>query len=244
MSPIQIGLKVERPRQTIETFLKRWKTTKTIINKYGGNKPKALDVRTTNHLARMALTNRHSTAKELKIDLGIKASEQTVRNYLKKRGIRARRPKKKPALTKKHKLKRLKFAKDHENWNIEHWRRVLWSDEKKLNLHAPDGNARVWRRKGEELRDECVEPKWKFGGGSVMIWGAIAGNGLRIIEEIKGTLNAIKYQKKFEENLLESFNEYGDSLDFFQEDNDPKHGGPNGAKSTRIWFENHPELAR
>ena len=58
------------------------------------HKPKALDVRTTNHLARMALTNRHSTAKELKIDLGIKASEQIVRNYLKKRGIRARRPKK------------------------------------------------------------------------------------------------------------------------------------------------------
>jgi hypothetical protein len=36
-----------------------------------------------------------------------------------------------------------------------------------------------------------------------------------------------------DENVSEAFREYGDSIDTFQEDNDPKHGGPRGSKLTR-----------
>ena len=66
-----------------------------------------------------------------------------------------------------------------------------------------------------------------------MLWGGIAGNGLRILEEIKGTLTSQLYVHILEENVREAFNEYAESLDYFQEDNDPKHGGNRGAKPTR-----------
>ena len=46
---------------------------------------------------------------------------------------------KKPLLTPVHRMKRLKFAKDHINWTVEQWRQVMWSDETKINLIGLDG---------------------------------------------------------------------------------------------------------
>jgi hypothetical protein len=41
--------------------------------------------------------------------------------------------KKVPMLEKTHRLKRLEFAHYHENWTVEDFKRVLWSDETKIN---------------------------------------------------------------------------------------------------------------
>ena len=74
--------------------------------------------------------------------------------------------------------------------------------------------------------------------------GAIAGNGLQIIEEIENTLTAKKYVGILEENVREAFNQYGSTLNYFMEDNDPKHGGPRGALLTREWFGDIADIIR
>ena len=81
---------------------------------------------------------------------------------------------------------------------------------------------------------------WKFNYNL----GAIAGNGLIILLQIEGTLNALKYTHILDKFLREAFTEYNQDLDYFQEVNDPKHGGPNGAKTTKDWFENNPDIIR
>ena len=124
------------------------------------------------------------------------------------------------------------------------WRRVLWSDEKKLNLHHPDGNEKVWRRAGEALLPECIYETHKFVGNSVMIWGALAGNGLRILHKIDGILTGDQYVHILDDLVRNAFNEFGNSLDYYQEDNDPKHGGLRGAKVTRAWFADNPDIIR
>ena len=224
-----ISKNVERPRQTIEKFLKRYDIRNTLYNNYRANKPRAFDERTERLLCRTALKNRRATARQLKDMLQLTCSTECIRQTLKKNGICARRLLKKPALNKKQKQLRLRWAHDRKNWTIQQWRRILWSDEKKLNLYHSDGKQTVWRRNGEELLEECVQETRKFGGGSVMIWGAIAGNGLRILEPIEGTLTSNQYCLRIlENNVSPAFNEYGAQLDFFQEDNDPKHGGQEG----------------
>lgn len=77
-----------------------------------------------------------------------------------------------------------------------------------------------------------------------MIWGAIAGNGLRIIHQVVGILTADQYVRILDSHVRDAFNQYNNSLDYYQEDNDPKHAGPHGAKISREWFHNNPDIIR
>jgi len=60
-------------------------------------------------------------------------SAQTVRRTLKEVGLHSATKKKVPMLKASHHQCRLKFARDHENWTVEDWKRVLWSNETKIN---------------------------------------------------------------------------------------------------------------
>jgi hypothetical protein len=41
--------------------------------------------------------------------------------------------KKRPILTKKYYRERLDFTIAHQDWTIEDWKKVFWSDETKIN---------------------------------------------------------------------------------------------------------------
>ena len=58
---------------------------------------------------------------------------QTVRNVLKKSGFYSATKKKVPMLKNTHRQKRLEFAHYHENWTVEDFKRVLWSDKTKIS---------------------------------------------------------------------------------------------------------------
>ena len=68
-------------------------------------------------------------------------SPQTVRNLLKENNFHSVVKKKCPLLKKQHQQDCLKFAKYHENWTVEDWKRVLWSDETKINRIGSDGRT-------------------------------------------------------------------------------------------------------
>ena len=76
---------------------------------------------------------------------------------------------KRPLLSAKHRKARLDYAIAHKDWTVEDWKRVVWSDETKINRLGSDGCKWVWKRPGEGLSDRLVEGTVKFGGGSVMI---------------------------------------------------------------------------
>ncbi|KAG0757338.1 hypothetical protein G6F22_019997 [Rhizopus arrhizus] len=56
--------------------------------------------------------------------------------------------KKKPLLKKTHMEARLKWAKAHKDWTEDDWRRVVFSDEIKINVWDSDGCKYFWRRPG------------------------------------------------------------------------------------------------
>ena len=60
---------------------------------------------------------------------GVVIDASTVRRRLLEVGRKARRPVKKQLLTAAMKKKRLAWAKEHKNWGIESWRKVIFSDE-------------------------------------------------------------------------------------------------------------------
>ena len=58
--------------------------------------------------------------------------------------------------------------------NVPGLRRVWFSDESRFMLQKRDGRTRVYRRRNERFARNCVLEVDNFGGGSVMMWGAIS----------------------------------------------------------------------
>jgi transposase len=71
---------------------------------------------------------------------------QTVRNVLKEAGFRSATKKKVPMLKGSHCERHLQFAQYHRNWTVEDWKRVLWTDETKINRIGSDGKVYVWKQ--------------------------------------------------------------------------------------------------
>jgi hypothetical protein len=164
-------------------------------------------------------------------------STQTIRNTLKAANLKAVTKKKKPLLSVAHRKRRLAFALKHQHWTVEDWKQVIWSDETKINRMGSDGQEYVWKKAGEPLGEREVKGTLKFGGGSMMVWGCMGWNGVGVLCEVEGRMNAEQYISILEECLLRSMQEsVVDEEDIiFQQDNDPKHT----SKLATKWFEDH-----
>ena len=163
---------------------------------------------------------------------------QTVRNVLKKDNFQSITKQKCPLLKKTHRLQCLKFAQYHQNWTVEDWKRVLWSDETKINRIGSDGKVYTWKRKGEPLSDRTTTPTVKHGGGNnLMVWGCMGWNGVGKLVEVQGIMDAVQYCEILEDGLVESFEklEMDEEERIFQQDNDPKHT----SKKATAWFEDN-----
>ena len=62
-----------------------------------------------------------------------------------------------------HRQAQLEFAERHAEWTLEDWKRVIWSDETKINHLGSDGRKYVWKDRDEGLSDRLVEGTVKFG---------------------------------------------------------------------------------
>jgi hypothetical protein len=131
-------------------------------------------------------------------------SAQTVRNNLKATGMKAVVKKKQPILTKRHRKDRLDFALSHKDWTLEDWKKVVWSDETKINRMGSDGRKWVWKKAGEALSDRLVEGTKKFGGGSVMVWGCMMWDGIGYACKIDGRMDGDLYVKILDEEVQDS----------------------------------------
>jgi transposase len=156
---------------------------------------------------------------------GIKVSRQTLARELHNAGMRATVKKKKPAISAKNRKERLAFAKSHKDWTVEDWKRVVFSDETKINRFGSDGKKWSWRRDIEPLQPRSVKATVKGGGGSLMIWGCVTSQGVGYIAEIEGIMDQNLYLEILEGELADTIEYYEIEAEkmIFMQDNDPKH---------------------
>lgn len=149
-------------------------------------------------LSLQALRRRHVTARQLQNDLSrarnTQVSTQTVRNILRRDGITARVAVSAPHLTREHRVARLRFAREHVNWDIDDWANVLFTDESRFCFYTSDRRIPVYRRDGERYSQCNIRPSRNFGGGSVMLWGGISLRGrTELVVVNQGTMTADRY---------------------------------------------------
>lgn len=162
---------------TIGRMVRRFNETGSYSRRPGQGRKRCTNERDERFLRVYALRNRRVTSFLLKNELhnvrNVVISARTIRRRLKETGLNSRRPAKAPLLSKENRVARMRFAREHRNWTVNDWKRVLFTDETRVSLSSPDGRERVWRRPGERFAQCCISPRIPFGGGSVMFWGGI-----------------------------------------------------------------------
>lgn len=193
-----IAFRIGVSQSVISRLRTRFQETGLLTRRPGQGRPRATSIGDDRYLRVGALRNRFTTARQLQNDLvtatGTRISDQTVRNRLREAGLNSRYPVKAPRLTRRHKIARNAFARQHRYWGLRHWSNVLFTDESKFTLFANDGRARVWRRREERFIPSTVQTSVPFGGGSVMVWGGISINDKTDLVIIRnGGLTAQRY---------------------------------------------------
>ena len=170
------------------------------------------------------------------MELGYSMAYRSATNVLKSMGFHARRKKKQPLLTNNHRKQRLAWAKKHQNWSIEQWHQVVFSDETKINIWGSDGCKYYWTQPGDVLRSHHIDLSVKHGGGKLIMWGCITSEGPGYACQVyDGNMDSLTYQHILETTYMETLEYY--HMDkrnvYLQQDNDPKHK----SKSTLSWLE-------
>ncbi|CAG4962521.1 unnamed protein product [Parnassius apollo] len=165
-------------------------------------------------------------------DASVNASERTVRRKLKELDFKACRPARKPKLTAAMKAKRLKWAKQWQDKDVDFWRSVCFSDESTFEILQNKAQY-VRRRHGEKFHPDCVVPTVKY-PTKVMIWSAISGKGTGRLYVVKGIMRQDQYKEVLENRLIPQLREWfpnGEPFTFMQ-DGAPCHT----ARSVKAFF--------
>ena len=176
-------------------------------------------------VTRGRIDNAVVVTKTLREEVGVTCSPNTVRSALKEAGLGSIEKPKKPLLSEANRRKRLAFAKKYQHWTTDDWRRVIWSDESKINRFCLDGRKWTWIRDGEQLQNRHCKLSVKHGGGNIKVWSCITYHGVGWLTMIDEILDKELYLKILQEDLMKTIADYGmdENELIFQHDNDPKH---------------------
>ena len=164
------------PWSSVKSIIKKWKEYGTCVNLPRAGRPHKLSDRARRRLVREATKTPMTTLKELQAsaaEMGETLHTTTVARVLHQSKLYGREP----LLKKTHIKYRLEFAKRHVGDSMVKWKKVLWSDETKVELFGHQTRRYVWRRPNTAHQHKRTIPTVKHGGGSIMLWGCFSAAG-------------------------------------------------------------------
>lgn len=222
-----IARKIHVSYKGVQNTIRRFNETGSLANRPRSGRPKCTTKQEDLTLKLISKRNRRLTAPEIRASLNMHRNKQvslsTVKLRLKECGLFGRVAVRKPLLKPQNRRKRLEWAKKYQNFTIEDWKKVLWTDESKFEIFGNKRRVYVRRSVKEKMMPKCVVPTIKFGGGSIMVWGSFSLCGVGNICKIEGILNKEGYKTILSDYAIPSgLQLIGDNF-IFQQDNDPKH---------------------
>ena len=198
-------------------------------------RPPKLSERDKRQYAIIAKRNRRATLGEITNEGPANVSTRTVRKALHEQGLNNRVAKKKPYLKPEHVQKRKLFVKNMEDWTLEDFKRVVWTDESSFELGKNTRQTKVWRMTDEAYLEDCLQPTFKSSRLSVMVWGAISwGKKSNLVVLEKGRTTSKDFIEQVYEGELGRFMGEVDEA-ILMEDGAPVHR----SKISNKWKEDH-----
>jgi hypothetical protein len=190
-------------------------------------RPRLIGPHLTRRITRLVKKDPAVTYQGIKEQLGLTVSNVTIRKVLQEQGISNWRKKRRPALTEAHARARLKWAREHQDWSVEKWAKVIWSDECSVERGKGKQTEWVFRASTQKWDKPMIQPIKKGKDYSIMIWAAFSGvmgrSQLVVIDRDgdskRGGYSSASYLSVLEE-VMETI--YDPDLQFMQ-DNAPIH---------------------
>ena len=201
-------------------------------------RPKKIDRGTLRRIKIALIKNPWLTAAELKNKFQNELKDVSPRTIQRRCQLDLQMPirkaAKKPLLTRRMRIKRLKFARKMLKLTEEQWSRIMWSDESKFKCIS---NRRYCVRRPKHMsryhpRYTQRTVKHPY---SIMIWGAFSGcagkAGLEFLPQNK-TMDAKRYKRILIKHLPNYMDLHG--CEIFMHDGAPCHT----ANIVKTWFHN------
>ena len=102
---------------------------------------------------------------------GVPLTPKTIRKYLHKSGINSYVAAAKPYLSTKHIDARLNWCILRQQWTLEKWKTVAFTDEASFTLRPLKNHTRVWRTVRTRYVLQNMVPTFKSGYVSLSVWG-------------------------------------------------------------------------
>lgn len=181
----------------VSTYKKWSKEGQPVNRRQGHGRPRLIDALAERRVAHLVQSHSKATVAEIaeKFNAGKdqQVSEHTVHRSLLRMGLRRRKTLKRPTQIPVHHQNRIQWAREHQNWTVEQWKKVAWSGESRFLLQHVDGQVFVRRLTGKEVDPGCsVEASvvtlwaifcWETLGPGVHLDLTLTGRPLSIVTE-------------------------------------------------------------
>ena len=187
---------------TIRSVIKRWGDSNAFKSAPRNGRPQKLGDREARRLTRIVKNNRKAPLSVISQEFGADVHKETIGIKLRYLGLRSRKAIRKPFISKKNAKIRLWWSKARIGWTLKDWKRVIWSDECRIELWQGSRDRLVRRTTSESNHPDCISPTVKHGGGSLMVWACFCWDKIGPIVVIDGNLNHEKYISILTNKLL------------------------------------------
>ena len=202
LSVNEVSHRLHVPTRTLWRWRARFVAEGEVERLPGSGRPSRTSHRSDRRLVRLSRRDPFASSSQLLGDWAEQVSSRTVRRRLRRAALFSRRPLTRTLLTPRHREARLQWAMRRCHFREAQWRRIVFTDESRFLLRPVDGRVRVWRRQTEVLRQDLVSETTAFGGGSVMVWGAICCDGRSPLLVLRRTVTGDSYVQILSNHLL------------------------------------------
>lgn len=163
---------------TVGRLIKKFVTFGVTDRKTGSGRPRKTTAKTDRLIVRQVKMNRKVNSYTIKKDYSLDyISVHTIRRRITESGMfKSYWATRKPFISEKNRLIRLQWCRDRENWTVEQWRKVLWSDESPFVLRCAK-RYRVWRLHNERYNPAVTRATVKH-DKKIMVWGCFTAHGV------------------------------------------------------------------
>jgi transposase len=168
---------------------------------------------------------RRQTLSQIQQTLNTNISIQTIRHELAKEGVHSCIPRPKPLISEVNKEKRLSWALAHEDWTVEDFKKIVWSDESTYTQFQTSGFRRVMREPSEEFHEDCIAATVGKSVGR-MFWGCFSWIGLGPLVPLTDRVTGATHREILATYAVPTVKSHAKKTKkkfFFQEDNAPVH---------------------